>query len=94
MVVDVVDVGRNHLTISVAFLDGEFYVATVYRDEVLPLSETRCSGVIAAGRCVAARLDRLKIGGVNSHEREEISRIVGKLKAAFDADVESLQLDA
>lgn len=28
MVVDVVDVGRNHLMISVAFVDGKFYVAT------------------------------------------------------------------
>jgi hypothetical protein len=66
----------------------------VYRDDVLTLSETRCSGVVEAGRCVAARLDRLKMGGLNNHEREEISRIVEKRKAAFDADAESLQLNA
>lgn len=97
MVVEVIDVHRSHLKISVAYADGEFHVATLYRDHVLTQSETRCPSVVNAGKCVEARLDRLRIGGLHSHERWEINQIVARLKAASDADlredIESLQLD-
>jgi hypothetical protein len=93
MVVDVMDVGRSQLKISVAFVDGDFHVATLYRDQVLTLSETRCSGVVNAGKCVEARFERLRIGGLNSHERGEVARLKAALDADLRADIETLQLD-
>jgi ABC-type glutathione transport system ATPase component len=81
MVVDVIDVGRNHLKISVAFVGRDFHVATLYRDNVLALSEGRCSGIVQAGKLVTAKLDRLKEGHLNSQERQEIKEIIARLKA-------------
>jgi len=97
MVVDVIKVGRSHVKISVAFVDGDFHVATLYRDHVLTLSETRCSRVVDAGKCVEARFERLKIDGLSSQEHGEVNQIVARLKTALDADlradIETLQMD-
>ncbi|MGH9631987.1 MAG: hypothetical protein ACRD7E_27090 [Bryobacteraceae bacterium] len=60
------------MEISVAFIDGVFDIATVYDGHVLGMSEIRCYNIVAAGEWVKARVERLKLGCLNEHERAGI----------------------
>ena len=67
-----ISIGGDKLAIPVAFSDGVFDIATVYDGHVLGMSETRCYDIVAAGECVKARVERLKLGCLNEDERAEI----------------------
>lgn len=92
MVVERVKIGRNKLEISVAFVNGDFDVATVYDGEVLGMSETRCSDIVTAGQCVQARRERLKCGVLTDQEREEIGTVLRRRAKELKVELTGLGL--
>lgn len=90
MVVSSISIGRDKLEISVAFIDGVFDIATVYDGHALGMSETRCSDIVAAGECVKARVERLKLGCLNEHERAEIRTWLLERQRTVAADLAAL----
>jgi hypothetical protein len=90
MVVSSISIGRDKLEISVAFSDGVFDIARVYDGHVLALSETRCYDIVVAGECVKARVERLKLGCLDEHERAEIRTRLLERQRTVAAEIAAL----
>ncbi len=61
-------------------MTGLFDIAIVYDGHVLAMAETRCYDIAAAGECVKARVEQLKLGCPNeesvrrnSHDAAEMA---------------------